>query len=108
MWMGVTAERQAGARWWGASDGRGYAIGNGDPSRHFWNASNKPSPRVWSGQEMGWEGYGFWTCVSALPLVSSVMPHSLLHLSELPFSICKIKTISTPWTYGKDELRKRL
>lgn len=54
---------------------------------------------------MGWEGYGIWTCVSAPPLVSSVMPHSLLHLSELPFSICKIKTISTPGTYGKAELK---
>lgn len=52
VWMGVMAERQAEARLWRDSAGRGYAIDSGEPSRHFWKGSINAPPRVWGGHEM--------------------------------------------------------
>lgn len=50
-------ERQEGARRWGASVGRGYAIGNGESSRHFWKGRNtSPCHRLEFGVAKNWDG----------------------------------------------------
>lgn len=56
----MTAERQAGARWWGWGDstGRGYASGIGIPEGIFGMQVISPHPEFGVGRKWGGKGMG--------------------------------------------------